>query len=134
MIYRHILIPTDGSERSLRAASAGLKLAKLLEARVTGLFVSEQTYINEVDDDSKPKAASALEVVAALATEYGIPCDCVNIMAQSPQDGIVLHAKQCGCDLIVMGSHGRSRVGKLFLGSAAASVLADCDIPVLLYR
>lgn len=134
MIYRHILIPTDGSDRSVRAVSAGLKLAKIVEARITAIFVSEQTYINDVDEDPKPKADAALAAVAAVATECGVVCDCVNIVAQSPQDGIVQHAIEAGCDLIVMGTPARSRVGKLLLGSTAASVLADCDIPVLLYR
>jgi nucleotide-binding universal stress UspA family protein len=133
-MFRHILLPTDGSQRSLRAIRAGLELAKRADARVTGLLIVEQTYVPEVDGDVTPLATRVLSEAAAMAQELGLVCECVQLRSSTPQDGIVRFAQEKGCDLIVMGTHGRSRVGKFFLGSVAASVLGDCDIPVLLYR
>lgn len=133
-MYTHILLPTDGSERSSRAIEAGLQLARILDARLTGLFVSEPTYIHEVDKLENPRAEEVLAEFSQQADKFGVSCNTVAMMADTPQDGIMRFAKENGCDLIVMATHGRSRVGKLLLGSAAASILADCEIPVLLYR
>ena len=73
-------------------------------------------------------------MVTQQAKEAGVASHCVSMLGDAPQDVIIKFAKEAGCDLIVMGTHGRSKVGKLFLGSVAASVIADCEIPVLLYR
>ena len=133
-MYKHILLPTDGSERSIRAITAGIELAKVLNAKVTGLFASEPTYVSEVDKDLAPQAEAALSKVTQKAKEAGVASECISILVDTPQDAIIQYAKDKGCDLIIMGTHGRSKVGKFFLGSVAASVLADCEIPVLLYR
>jgi nucleotide-binding universal stress UspA family protein len=133
-MYKHILLPTDGSDRSLRAITAGIQLAAALNAKLTGLFVSQATYIPGVDDDTKPRAEAALSIIAQRAKEAGVTSVCISKLGASPQDVIVQFAQKEGCDLIVMGTHGRSKVGKLFLGSVAASVVADCDIPVMLHR
>lgn len=133
-MYSHILLPTDGSDRSIRSIEAGIQLAKALNARVTGLFVSAATYIDTVDAVLEPNAKEALLTLARSAEELGLECDCISLRSDSPHDGIVHIANDKGCDLIIMATHGRSKVGKFFLGSVAASVLADCDIPVLLYR
>ena len=133
-MYKHILIPTDGSDRSMRAVSAGIKLAKVLNAKVTGLFVGESTYIPGVDESPKPLAEEALSAVAQRAEEAGVTAVCVSMLGDTPQGAIVKFAGEKGCDPIIMGTHGRSKVGKFFLGSVAASVLAECEIPVMLYR
>ncbi len=133
-MYKHILLPTDGSELSLRAVTAGIQLAKKLDARVTSLYVSEATYIPSIDEQSSPHAEAALASVAQLAKEAGITAVCTATAGDTPQDAIVRTANEEGCDLIIMGTHGRSLVGKFILGSIAASLLAECDIPVLLYR
>lgn len=133
-MYKHILLPTDGSERSIRAITAGIELAQALNAKVTGLFISESTYLPGVDENITPQAEQALSVVARLAKEACVTSACVSKVGDTPQDAIIQFAKEKGCDLIIMGTHGRSRVGKFFLGSVAASVLGDSEIPVLLYR
>lgn len=133
-MYKNILLPTDGSDRSMRAINAGIELAKVLNAKVTGLFVSQQTYIPEVDEDPKPRAEAALSEIAQRAKKAGVTFACVTMLGDTPQDVIVEYAREKGCDLIIMGTHGRSKIGKFFLGSAAASVIAGCEIPVLLYR
>lgn len=133
-MYSHILLPTDGTERSLRAIEAGLRLAKTVDAQVTGLSITKPTYIHEVDKFPDPHADEALSEIGRRAEALGVKCNCVSMMADTPEEGIIRFAADKGCDLIVMGTHGRSRVGKLLLGSTAALVLADCEVPVLLYR
>ena len=133
-MYKHILLPTDGSDRALRSINAGIELAKALNSKVTAIFVGEATYLPKNDDEINPRAEAALSIVAQRANEAGVTSVGVYTLGDTPQDAIVRFAKENGCDLIIMGTHGRSRVGKLFLGSVAATVIADCDIPVLLYR
>lgn len=133
-MYKHILLPTDGSDRSGRAILAGIELAAALNAKVTGLFVNESTYIPGVDEATNPQAEAALAEVARRAQESGVASACVSMAGDTPQDSIIRFANENGCDLIIMGTPGRSRVGKFLLGSVAAAVLADSRIPVLLYR
>ena len=133
-MYKHILIPLDGSNRSDRATEAGLSLAKALGAHVTGLFVTDSTYVRELDEGKNVHSDEVLARFAAQAEAVGIAHDGVARRGDTPQDGIVEFAREQHCDVIVMGTHGRSRVGKFLLGSVAASVLADCNIPVLIYR
>lgn len=133
-MYKHILLPTDGSDRSIRAVTAGIELAKALNAKVTGLFVSEATYVPGVDEVLTPRAEAVLSAVTQHAKEAGVASVCFSMAGDTPQNAIVQIVREKGCDLIIMGTHGRSKVGKFFLGSVAASVLADCEVPVLLYR
>ncbi|PKO90590.1 MAG: universal stress protein [Betaproteobacteria bacterium HGW-Betaproteobacteria-12] len=133
-MYKHILVPTDGSSRSERATKAGVELAKALGARITGLYVTDPTYVRELDEGLNEHSDKILDAFAQEAKSAGIPYECIAIRGESPHAAIIDYAEKKGCDVIVMGTHGRSRVGKLLLGSTAASLLADCDIPVLIYR
>lgn len=133
-MYKHILLPTDGSDLSRRAITAGVELAQALNAKVTGFYVRHATYIPGADEDIGPRAEEALSIVAQLAKEAGVTSACVSRMGDMPQDAIIKFAAENDCDLIIMGTHGRSRIGKFFLGSVAASVLGDSVVPVLLYR
>lgn len=133
-MYKHILLPTDGSERSQRAIAAGIELARALNARVTGIFVSASSYIPSLEEGVTPRAEEALAVISQQAQAAGVTSHCVSMLGDLPQDAIAEFARTKNCDLIIMGTHGRSKVGKFFLGSVAAAVLADCEIPVLLYR
>lgn len=133
-MYKHILLPTDGSARSERAIVAGIELAAALNAKVTGLFINESTYIPGADEATSPRAEAALSIVAQRAKEVGVTSGCVAMAGDTPEHSIIRFANENGCDLIVMGTHGRSKMGKFFLGSVAAAVLGDSKIPVLLYR
>ena len=133
-MYRHILIPTDGSERSERAIRSGIALAGELNARVTGAYVGRQNYLPGEGDSSTPKADEALSLVARLAADAGVACECVSVLSDTPEGGIAKIAQTKQCDLIVMATRGRSRVEKFVLGSTAAAVIADSDIPVLLCK
>lgn len=133
-MYKHILVPTDGSSRSERATKAAVDLAKALGARLTGLYVTDPTYVRELDEGINEHADKILGDFVAQAKAAGIPYETAAVRGDTAQDAIIDFAGNNGCDVIVMGTHGRSRVGKLLLGSTVASVLADCDIPVLVYR
>lgn len=133
-LYKHVLIPTDGTDCTARAITAGIQIAKAFDARVTGIYVGRATYISLLDSDVDFVAESALAMIGAEAKKACVRYDLINIREESVADGLVKYAENHACDLIVMGTHGRSRVGKFILGSVAASVLSECKVPTLIYR
>jgi nucleotide-binding universal stress UspA family protein len=145
-MYRHILIPTDGSELAHKAVVHGLSLAKAVGAKVTTLTVEASFNVYDVpaskmnlmsaafDEYAKyarEHAASILNEVADDAKAAGVQCETVNVIQDHPYEAIVTAAKDKGCDLIVMASHGRSGVAAIVLGSVTAKVLTHTTIPVL---
>jgi nucleotide-binding universal stress UspA family protein len=145
-MYKHILIATDGSELAGKAVNAGLQLAKVLNANVTAVTVTEPwtAYITgegpiafPIDEYEKSAAENATRTLAAvgdLAKKFAVDCKSTHVKNQYPADGILDAAKSHGCDLIVMASHGRRGLGRLLLGSAAVSVLTHSTVPVLICR
>jgi nucleotide-binding universal stress UspA family protein len=147
-MYKNILVPTDGSTLSQRTIRDAAKLAKKLGATLTGFHVAP-TYRIEIYTDYVPPdlltpqqhAASAkkaaqrhLEVVKKSAAANGVHSAGYYVMSDSPADAIVKAARKYQCDLIYMGSHGRSGLTKLLLGSQTSKVLAHTHIPVLVHR
>ena len=144
-MFKHILIATDGSELAERAAAQALELGKLLGATVTAVMVTEpwsamiagataQTFYEEYTKASADDAARALAAISELAKKVGLTCATSHVKDQYPAEGIIATSKNRGCDLIVMGSHGRRGLAKLFLGSEAAKVLTLSTVPVLICR
>jgi nucleotide-binding universal stress UspA family protein len=145
MMYKHILIATDGSELAGRAVAAGLALAKELKAKVTAVTVTEPwstmtmgepALVFPIEDYEKAAAENAariLSVVSTAAKEGGVACETIQVN-NFPAEGIVETAKSKGCDLIVVASHGRRGLSKLLLGSQTTRVLALSTIPVLVCR
>jgi nucleotide-binding universal stress UspA family protein len=147
-MFRHILLPTDGSPVSRRAAIAGVGLAKALGARVTAFYAAPAPtpliYEHFVPVGYMPadehveaieKAASRfLGAVAEAAKSANVPCESVHLTSEYPADAILATAKRRKCDLIVMASHSRRGVAALFIGSETQKVLAHSPIPVLVYR
>jgi len=144
-MFKHILIATDGSELAERAAAHGLELGKLLGASVTAVMVTEpwstmitgataQTFYEEYAKATAHDAARALAAISELAKKVGLTCATSHVKEQYPAEGIIAACKDRGCDLIVMGSHGRRGLAKLFLGSEAAKVLTLSTVPVLICR
>jgi nucleotide-binding universal stress UspA family protein len=146
-MYRHILIPTDGSELAERAVTHGLSLAKFLRAKVTALIVEERpgpwlafpgpgagVAFAEFSEQIKEYYASALDRVANAAKQAGVPCDTVQVEDVRPYEAIIATATDRGCDLIVMGSHGRSGLSAVVLGSVTNKVLTHTKIPVLVVQ
>ena len=143
-MYRHILIPTDGSELAERAVTHGLSLAKFLGAKVTVIIVEEQpsalfaipdpgvgVAFVELTEQIKKHAASALERAANAAKQAGVSCHTVQVQDVQPYEAIIATATDRGCDLIVMASHGRSGLSALVLGSVTNKVLTHTKTPVL---
>jgi nucleotide-binding universal stress UspA family protein len=145
-MFKHILLPTDGSELSAAAIQEGIRFAKSIGAQVTGLCVMPNQhpffYETEIPMDAlehaakryKEQAGTYLAVIEKTAREAGVACDNVYEVNDSPYEAIIQVAEKKGCDLIMMASHGRRGVKGLLLGSETQKVLTHSSIPVLVYR
>lgn len=147
-MFKHILIPTDGSRLSDRAAAAGVELAAAVGARVTGLFVAPPAtpvvfegllpvgYASPEEHAQTIERAAAryLGVIEKAALAAGVPYEGVSPTGDYPADAIVEAARQRKCDLIVMASHGRRGMAAVLLGSEVEKVLTQSKIPVLVHR
>lgn len=145
-MYRHLLIATDGSELAQKAVTQGLALAKELKATVTAVTVTEPLMsmyagegaialpIEDLESAAKASAEAILARVSSAAKQSDVPCEIVHVKEQHPAEGIVETAQAIKCDLIVMASHGRRGLAKLFLGSQATRVLSLSQIPVLICK
>ena len=147
-MYKNILIPTDGSALSRRAVKDAVNLAKKLEARVTGFHVAPTYHIEIYTDyvppdlispqehaaNAKKTAQRYLDFIKKTAAENNVNCEVYYVLSDFPADAVVKAARKYKCDLIYMGSHGRSGLSKLLLGSQTSKVLAHSRIPVLVHR
>jgi nucleotide-binding universal stress UspA family protein len=127
-MYRHILIPTDGSELAARGVVHGLALAKSVGATVSIIYVVEPLLAVTGD------FASVLDHVANAAKEAGVSCETIQVENVQPHQAIVAAAEDKGCDLIVMSWHGRSGLSTFLIGSVTNKVLTYAKIPVLVCR
>lgn len=147
-MYNKILIPTDGSAIATAAARAGVEFAKQLNASVLGLYVAPEyqypvfveiippSFPTEEEYLAAQKKAGEihLETLRDAAAAAGVAYAGVIEVLDATARQIVSTAEKHGCDLIFMGSHGRSGWGQALLGSVTSKVLSTCDIPVLVYR
>jgi nucleotide-binding universal stress UspA family protein len=145
-MYKHILIPTDGSELSKKAVDHGIGLAKALNAKVTAVTVSEPFHIFAVEpgmltdtpDEYEKRIAALtgkyLKAAKDAATAAGVPCDVVHVEHEHPYETVIDTARKRGCDAIVMASHGRRGVSAIVLGSETVKVLTHSTIPVVVVR
>lgn len=145
-MYQHLIIPTDGSERSNEAVTHGVQLAKSLGAKVTALTVSAPFHIitaepavmtdvpERYEADAEAAAQERLRGCRDIADAAGVPYDAVHVFHDHPYEAIIDEATKRGCDLIVMASHGRRGISALVLGSETNKVLTHSTIPTLVYR
>ena len=145
-MYKNILVATDGSELATKAVEQGLALAKTLAAKVTVVTVTEPwTMIAPgeigmtipIDDFEAGVAEHATKILNAVklhAKTSGVMCDVLHIKDRYPADGILEAAKDKGCDLIVMASHGRRGIARLLIGSQANRVVTHSPIAVLICK
>ncbi len=148
-MYKHILVATDGSKLAARGVKSGIKLAKSLGARVTGVYVippyvppmygEAAVYVPEVTprrykEFSEKQAKKALSLVEIEAETAGVNCTIAYPVNDRVWQGIVRTAQSKKCDLIVIASHGRGGLAGLVLGSETTKVLAHSKIPVLVCR
>ncbi|MBI3515752.1 MAG: universal stress protein [Proteobacteria bacterium] len=145
-MYKHILVPTDGSELSAKAVTHGVALAKAMGAKLTVLTVSapfrifavEPVVVEDTPASYKKRieihAAEVLETVVGAARAVDVPCETLHVEHEHPYEAILKAARSKGCDLIVMASHGRRGMSAVILGSETLKVLTHSKIPVLVYR
>jgi nucleotide-binding universal stress UspA family protein len=150
-MYRHILIPTDGSELAEHAVTNGLLLAKSVGAKVTVIIVEDPfdwlsvpetrasqrqalDALAQHNEQVKKHAASVLGRAADAAKHAGVPCDTMQVENARPYQAIVAAASDRGCDLIAMASHGRGGLSAVVLGSVTTKALTHTKTPVLVYR
>jgi nucleotide-binding universal stress UspA family protein len=148
-MFSHILIPTDGSALSLKAARVAAGLALDLKAKVTALYVfppylppyaGEGFFFknafskNEYTIEMRKQAEKILASVEAIVAKQRVRCASESMVYQAPWEGIIKGASKMKCDLIVMGSHGRGGLAGIVLGSQTTRVLTHSKIPVLVCR
>ena len=147
-MFKHILVPTDGSPRSLRAAKAAVRFARADGARITAFYATPEYRPDITGDYIPPSFVSLPEFtkrvkmtadkylgqVKQLADAAKVRCATVRASSDSPYQAIIKAAKANKCDLIFMASHGRRGIASLLIGSETTKVLTHCKLPVLVYR
>lgn len=144
-MFKHILVPTDGSDLSQKAIDGAIDLARSVGARITAYACLPQypypafseVVIEPPDEFQQRSAREArehLDDVEQAAREAGIACTSQTSVHPSPYLGIIEAAEQGGCDVIFMASHGRKGLGSLLIGSETQRVLTHTKIPVIVYR
>ena len=145
-MFKHILIPTDGSKLCNLAITNGVDFAKEINAKITGVtlttpfnfFSLEATMVAEWMDrytkDSKIMAARKLGVLKKAAGDASVQCALVHCVSEQPYEEIIKTAQGQGCHVIFMASHGRRGVRGLVMGGETHKVLTHTKIPVLVFR
>ena len=145
-MYKHILIPTDGTALSESAVNKGLAFAKEIGAKVTVMMTIEPAPMmlmamvqlteqqQRYHQHASELAAKHLAEALAKAKAIGVPCDTVQVDHDHPYEAIINTAATKGCDLIAMASHGRRGFTALVLGSETTKVLTHSKTPVLVFR
>ena len=144
-MFKHLLIPIDGTDIAERAMQAGIDLAKQLNARITA-FIAEPPapvpateraalhYARDVEQHNHSTAAHAQGVLSNFerrATQAQVPFVGVHAQPYRVDQAIADTARECGCDMIVMVTHGRGLFGELLFGSRTKGVMALSKLPLL---
>lgn len=147
-MYKHILIPTDGSQTAARAVEAGIDFAREAHAKVT-LFTAVPEYLPpgesemisgrilslaEHDELSREKAEQAVAAALARARAAGVECDVDFAQSDRPYEAIVQAAKRHACDAIFMATHARTGFSALWHGSQTSGVLRHAEVPTVVVR
>lgn len=147
-MFKHILVPTDGSGLSTDTVKRAVSFACETKAKVTFFFAKpnypvafygegaliDPTTPEKFAEMADKQAAEVLVGCEKIAAEAGVACDTYTLTSDIPYEAIIDAANQTGCDLIFMASHGRRGFSGLLLGSETQKVLTHSKIPVLVYR
>lgn len=147
-MFKHILIATDGSPASNKAAKAGIALAGALGAKVTAYcaveqlqpiyadegYMMDQKMIDGFEESALRAGQKRADAIGKMAKAASVPFASVVAKAATPYEGIIAAAKKRKCDVIFMASHGRRGLSKLIMGSVTQKVLTHSRIPVVVYR
>lgn len=148
-MFKHILLPTDGSKLSDHAVKSGIEFAKSVKAKVTVVhvvpefqMVADEGFVapmsaqfkERFEKESRVRAQKVLDKVEKMAKTAGLEYSGVIVSSDFPYQQIIHIAQKRKCDLIMMASHGRRGLSGLLLGSETAKVLTHSKIPVLVVR
>ncbi len=146
-MFKHILIPTDGTPVANKAAKAGIALAIKLGAKVTAYFALEalqpiyvegysfdRKTIDGFEEGARKAGQKRVDAIGKMAEAAGVPFTSVVAKARTPYEGIIAAAKKRKCDVIFMASHSRRGLSRLIMGSVTQKVLSHSKIPVVVYR
>lgn len=145
-MFKTILVPTDGSQLSEKAVQGAIELAKLSGGRIVAVSVAEPypftpsmdgafaPDLNLYEKQMQKFSEMHVQKVAEIAAKAGVPCETHVVQSFNPYEVIVKAATEYHCDIILMASHGRKGLNKLFIGSETQKVLAHSTIPVMVFR
>lgn len=147
-MFKHILVPTDGSALSESTVARAVSFAKEAGARITFFYAQpdfpmpiygEGALIDPTTPEQFAKSAAAeaeaiLSKAKDAANAAGVAADSDSTVNEVPYEAIIDAADRHGCDLIFMASHGRRGIAGLLLGSETQKVLTHSKTPVLVYR
>jgi nucleotide-binding universal stress UspA family protein len=147
-MFKHVLVPTDGSELSQAAVEKAVSFAAEIGARITFYYAQpdfpmpiygegaliDPTTPEQFAQSAAAEAKAILERASAVAQTAGVTSDTDTVVSEVPYEGIIDAAERHACDLIFMASHGRRGIAGLLLGSETQKVLSHSKIPVLIYR
>lgn len=146
-MFRHILIPTDGSALALKAAKAAIRYAADHGSKVTvfhaidawqpaytSAFAADARSFVNFEKRAQEAGEAVVEDVRRLAEAAGVPCASLVSKVRTPYEGIVDAARKRKCDLIWIAPHGRRGMARLMLGSVSQKVVSLADVAVLVYR
>lgn len=145
-MFKKFLVPTDGSTPSISAAEQAIGLASQVGGTLVALAVVEPYPLPPISESpfaggspayeqrAQELAQSHVDRIAAKAGKVGVECETVVVNGLNPHDEIVAAAQAHGCDAILMGTHGRKGISKLFAGSVTQKVIAQSPLPVMVFR
>ncbi len=145
-MFRHILLPTDGSEISRDTARSAVAFAKEAGAEITAVYVKplgsldhegdllDPSAVDRIGHAAEKKAKEYLGFIKKLCKDAGVECRTIAAEGDHPYELIIDAATSGRCDLIFMASHGRRGLKSLLLGSETQKVLTHTSVPVLVYR
>lgn len=147
-MFKHLLVPTDGSDLSAGAVTGAVQFAATNGARLTFFYAQpdfpmpiygegaliDPTTPEQFAESAAAEAKKILDTAMAEAHAAGVTADTDTVVSESPWEAIIAATQRNNCDLIFMASHGRSGLASLLLGSEAKKVLSHSTVPVLIYR
>ncbi|MDH5205168.1 MAG: universal stress protein [Hylemonella sp.] len=144
-MFKHILVPIDGSEAAQSAVDKAAGLAKAFGSAITVIYVIDPYPFTGLGSDfaygqaeylsaASAEATQATKTAMQTLTQAGLKAKSQVVEEHGAWRGILESAKSLDCDLIVMGSHGRHGLEKVVLGSVAQRVLSHAHIPVMVVR
>jgi nucleotide-binding universal stress UspA family protein len=147
-MFKHVLVPTDGSPLSQSTVARAIAFAKDAGARITFFYAQpdfpmpiygEGALIDPTTPEQFARSAAEeanriLALAKSAADAAGVAADTDTVVNEVPYEAVIDAAERHGCDLIFMASHGRRGIAGLLLGSETQKVLTHTTIPVLVYR